>query len=544
MSPLSELLTTSMAWLREHGGELMLYTHIILAALFPIYTGAHSSLSQPSSAAKSEQTDEDEEEAIQMMEGLSASDAVVFPVTAGLVLATLYWLIKRYGADIINVILAWYFAGTSIFSVAKLFSDGAELCLSFIFPRYFAVAGQLYEVKEREVVTSKGQDSSRVSPLPGFLGRLPLSKVMWTVRSALKQKYTLEAYVKALLDAKSDFTVLDVTGLLVGIAAVAYNSFVAKPWWLTNVQGFAVSYFALQLISPTSFDIGSLVLCGLFFYDIWAVFFTPLMVTVATKLDQPIKLLFPRPDADTAKRAYSMLGLGDIVLPGLMVGLALRFDLFMFYSRQQAKSANGDATKVPYTPVRGQWGSRFWTRGLPKTSLPATLRNAAFPKPYFTASIIGYTSGMVATLAVMSTFQHAQPALLYLVPAVLSSVWGTAAVRGELRAMWLYSEELSGEALADVVKNDSAKNTQGNVDKSWYETIRDALFGSNLGKSGSNDDQAKGDADVKKQKPAEHVTAAAEQPDTVFSMTIKRRLNTIKQVGTAAQSSEDISKHT
>ena len=33
---------------------------------------------------------------------------------------------------------------------------------------------------------------------------------------------------------------------------------------------------------------------GLFFYDIFWVFFTPVMVTVAKSFDAPIKLLFPR----------------------------------------------------------------------------------------------------------------------------------------------------------------------------------------------------------------------------------------------------------
>ena len=39
---------------------------------------------------------------------------------------------------------------------------------------------------------------------------------------------------------------------------------------------------------------GALLLCGLFFYDIFWVFGTPVMVTVAKSLDAPIKLVFPR----------------------------------------------------------------------------------------------------------------------------------------------------------------------------------------------------------------------------------------------------------
>lgn len=40
------------------------------------------------------------------------------------------------------------------------------------------------------------------------------------------------------------------------------------------------------------------------------------MVTVAKSLDAPIKLLFPI-DLTTSPPKFSMLGLGDIVIPGI-----------------------------------------------------------------------------------------------------------------------------------------------------------------------------------------------------------------------------------
>ena len=56
-------------------------------------------------------------------------------------------------------------------------------------------------------------------------------------------------------------------------------------------------------------------LCGLFVYDVFWVFCTPVMVTVAKSFDAPIKLLFPRTlDLVSAERPFSMLGLGDIVV--------------------------------------------------------------------------------------------------------------------------------------------------------------------------------------------------------------------------------------
>lgn len=64
----------------------------------------------------------------------------------------------------------------------------------------------------------------------------------------------------------------------------------------------------------------------LFFYDIFFVFGTDVMLTVAKSIDAPIKLLFPKNWATTPPE-FSLLGLGDIVLPGVFIGLCLRYDI-------------------------------------------------------------------------------------------------------------------------------------------------------------------------------------------------------------------------
>lgn len=139
-----------------------------------------------------------------------------------------------------------------------------------------------------------------------------------------------------------------------------------------------------------------------------------------------------------------MLGLGDIVVPGMMLAFALRFDLYIHYLKKggaiknsQQKTTEADQPKPAYVNARGQWGERFWTSAkLRSEGILAT----KFPKPYFYASIVGYVAGMVTTVVVMQVAAHAQPALLYLVPGVLTSLWGTALMRGEFQLLWNYSE--------------------------------------------------------------------------------------------------------
>jgi hypothetical protein len=48
------------------------------------------------------------------------------------------------------------------------------------------------------------------------------------------------------------------------------------------------------------------------------------------------------------------------------------------------------------------------------------------PKSYFNAAMVGYFLAIIVTSIVMLVFDHGQPALLYLVPAVLCSTLITA----------------------------------------------------------------------------------------------------------------------
>jgi minor histocompatibility antigen H13 len=82
----------------------------------------------------------------------------------------------------------------------------------------------------------------------------------------------------------------------------------------------------IQSLFLGNFSTGFILLSLLFFYDIFFVFGTDVMLTVAKSIDAPIKLLFPR-DWNADPVEYSLLGLGDIVLPGVFIALCLRYDI-------------------------------------------------------------------------------------------------------------------------------------------------------------------------------------------------------------------------
>jgi minor histocompatibility antigen H13 len=474
------------------------YLHIILSAVFPIFAASHASLSRPASAAKSkkgdpatQEDDEEEEKDDSRMEGLAPSDAIFFPLYAGLALTSLYYLIKWLeDPAVLNKILNAYFGVVGFYGVCKFISDALHVGHAFIFPAYYVGGAGLWSVDQtnRQTVLINGvEPKTRSSPLPGLLALIPLPNWIlnriWAARSLTtsSQKLTFRFYLRKMVAIRTHFDALHVLGLSLGFASMAYFNFIDKKWWLTNLMGFSFSYSALQLMSPTSFTTGGMLLVGLFLYDIYMVFFTPMMVTVAKSLDIPIKLLFPRPsatmDQDIPVQEYAMLGLGDIVLPGLLIALALRYDLYLHYLRLQTKQTSTPAdekesiVKAPYASPSKHWSSRFWTgRG---AALPI-LSSGSFKKTYFAASLTGYIAGMIATLAAMHFSAHAQPALLYLVPGVLGSLVFTAIVRGEAKLMWNFSEEeeVEEEDTTEKKGSDEAKKAPKSK-RSIFSLFRD-----------------------------------------------------------------------
>jgi minor histocompatibility antigen H13 len=66
--------------------------------------------------------------------------------------------------------------------------------------------------------------------------------------------------------------------------------FLDKPWYITNILSFSFAVSSISVLKLDGFKAGGALLTGLFFYDIFWVFGTPVMVSVAKNLDAPIKV--------------------------------------------------------------------------------------------------------------------------------------------------------------------------------------------------------------------------------------------------------------
>ncbi|XP_043925754.1 signal peptide peptidase-like 3 [Protopterus annectens] len=122
------------------------------------------------------------------------------------------------------------------------------------------------------------------------------------------------------------------------------------------------------------------------------------------RLSLPGKLVFP----SSTGSHFSMLGIGDIVMPGLLLCFVLRYDNYK-------KQATSDLCGPP--------GSANISGRMQKVS-------------YFHCTLIGYFVGLLTATVASRIHRAAQPALLYLVPFTLLPLLTMAYLKGDLRRMW------------------------------------------------------------------------------------------------------------
>lgn len=356
---------------------------LLVAATSTVYTGSFASLSTPESTKKLRKEQglpvDDEKDGTQ---GLDSSDAWLLPVFGSIVLVSLYFAFKYLDRETILLLVQVYFGLASVLVIPSVLLRLSRMALGEnILTRWEKQALQCEWSAEWTCPKSK--------------------------RSLAKTRFRLDRASMVLGAA-----VLGLMGVYV----------VTRHWMLSNV---IAAFFAIQgimLLQLDSFATGFILLGGLFLYDIFWVFGSSqfagesVMVKVATNFDGPIKLVVPRNlcDAFVAVREhgwsalpawkFSLLGLGDIVVPGVFVALALQFDQYMASTRHPAVSFD-----------------RYYYK---------------FAKPYFRACVLGYVAGLVMTMVVMHVFQAGQPALLYLSPSCSLSVVIVAWWRGELPTLW------------------------------------------------------------------------------------------------------------
>jgi len=187
-------------------------------------------------------------------------------------------------------------------------------------------------------------------------------------------------------------------------------------WLITDLLAICLAISAISFIRLPNLKV-SFILLGLFFlYDIFWVFLseyvfgTSVMVNVATKLPSlpvPLPMVIVIPEFSAfepfhSTSGYALLGVGDIVLPGIFLAFLYRFD---DYKQQQ----------------RDQTSSGCWKK---------------FASGYFWSGLIAYILAFIFTTTMVIVMNRGQPALLYLVPFTLGITVILGLIRKELKTLW------------------------------------------------------------------------------------------------------------
>jgi signal peptide peptidase-like protein 2B len=228
--------------------------------------------------------------------------------------------------------------------------------------------------------------------------------------------------------------------ILGGILVCIWLMFQSEEWaWvLQDVMGVAFLVNVMRLVHLPNLKIATLLLTCAMSYDIFWVYIQPhlfgkesVMVNVARGGDQheslPMLFMFPR--IGDSQGEYSMLGYGDVILPGLLIVHNALFEN-RFYSSSSSSSPTGGkvVTKMRYK--------------------------------YFVCSIFAYSVGMILTFIALYLKvggQGGQPALTYLVPTTVLTTVCVAWMNGELKEMWNGGK--SGSSADDTHTN--SRDTHG-----------------------------------------------------------------------------------
>lgn len=353
----TEALNATAKFVATPEGTALAYGSLMFMALLPIFFGALRSVTCSKSKNASD-----------MPETITGRDAARFPIIASCTLFGLYLFFKVFSQEYINLLLSVYFFGLGVLALSHTMSP----LMSRIFPESFPN-------KQYQLLFTQGSGESK------------------------------EEIVNYEFDTKNLVCLL-----ISSVVGVWY--LLKKHWIANNLFGLAFALNGVELLHLNNVSTGCILLGGLFVYDVFWVFGTNVMVTVAKSFEAPIKLVFPQDLLEKGLEAsnFAMLGLGDIVIPGIFIALLLRFDV-----------------------------------SLKKNS-----------RTYFYSSFLAYIFGLGLTIFVMHTFKHAQPALLYLVPACVGFPVIVALFKGELTEMFRYEEASPEEEGTKEDASESEKKDQ------------------------------------------------------------------------------------
>ncbi|KAI9079066.1 hypothetical protein K1719_038974 [Acacia pycnantha] len=219
-------------------------------------------------------------------------------------------------------------------------------------------------------------------------------------------KHASESYIKVPFFGAISYLTLAISPFCIAFAVLwaVYRS-VSFAWIGQDILGIALIIAVLQIVHIPNLKVGAVLLGCAFLYDLFWVFvstklFSESVMIVVARGDKsggdgiPMLLKFPR--IFDPWGGYSIIGFGDILLPGMLVAFSLRHD---------------------------------W------------LANKSLRGGYFLWAMFAYGFGLLITYVALNLMDgHGQPALLYIVPFTLGTFLTLGRKRGDLMNLWTRGE--------------------------------------------------------------------------------------------------------
>jgi len=361
------------------------YLQILLTSLCAIHTGSSLTLDYAELRSTDGKADLSAEH-----QTMKPSELAMFPVIASGMLILLYILLKIVKIEHLNIVLYAYFAFAGIYAVSStIYAVFVHLMIFLDLQSWKKFLNlELVQIHFHTVELLKGQLT------------ITYFTVTWPKVKENSEEET---------GSTANVTPLSVICFFLAVLSILWYHYTRLNkaedpswfWLANNVQALSFCVQGVQIFRTGKLRDLALLLLAVFVYDIFWVFGTDVMVTIANKIDGPIKLLFP-----IAGTRPNLLGLGDVVLPGAFISMVLRY---------------GQKTK----------GGMI----------------------YYIVVLFAYELALLATMGAMYYFDQAQPALLYLVPGLLLSCSVLALIRGEFRVFWEY-EEVPEESSSETAKKE------------------------------------------------------------------------------------------
>ncbi|XVF10582.1 hypothetical protein REPUB_Repub07fG0195000 [Reevesia pubescens] len=225
-----------------------------------------------------------------------------------------------------------------------------------------------------------------------------------------------ESYIKVPFFGALSYLTLAVSPFCIAFAVVwAVYRNKSFAWIGQDILGIALIVTVLQIVHVPNLKVGTVLLSCAFLYDIFWVFVSKklfhesVMIVVARgdkSGEDGIPMLLKIPRMFDPWGGYSIIGFGDILLPGLLIAFSLRYD---WLANKTLRAGYFLWAMIAYGLV--------------------------FNTPF--SSMVGL---LVTYVALNLMDGHGQPALLYIVPFTLGTFLTLGRKRGDLRFLWTRGE--------------------------------------------------------------------------------------------------------